>query len=187
MNLKFICKYFLLIIIYSSIPLFSQAQYSLLDLCKGSDEIIVAEITQIKSSYNNSSGRITSKITLKIDERVKSNYLKNIQEFELVYPGGEYADIIQIIPGAPRFKKGEKTILFLKRHNTAQKKFFYVFGLSEGKFNIISDGNGHEYILRDSGNDNLIISTLMNQEIIRMNSVERISKKDFINLIKSLL
>lgn len=187
MKLKLICKYLFLFLIYSSASLLSQAQYSLLKLCKESDDIIVAEITQIKSSYNNSSGIITSKISLKIDERVKSHYLKNIQEFELVYPGGEYAGIIQIIPGAPRFKKGEKTILFLKRHNTAQKKFFYVFGLSEGKFNIISDGNGNEYILRDSGNDNLTISTLMNQEIIRMNSVERMSKKDFIYLIKSLL
>ncbi|MGK9370156.1 hypothetical protein ACSSWA_14760 [Melioribacter sp. Ez-97] len=187
MKFKLICKYFLLFMIYSSVPLISQAQYSLLELCKESDDIIVAEITQIKSSYNNSNGRITTKISLKIDERIKSNYLKNIQEFELVYPGGEYGDIIQIIPGAPRFKKGEKTILFLKRNNIAQKKFLYVFGLSEGKFNIINDGNGNEYILRDSGNDNLIISTLMKKEIILMNSVERVSKKDFINLIKSLL
>lgn len=73
MKLKLICKYFLLFMIYSPVPLISQAQYSLLELCKESDDIIVAEITQIKSSYNNSNGRITTKIFLKIDERIKSN------------------------------------------------------------------------------------------------------------------
>lgn len=187
MDLKLICKSFLLLMVYYSATLLSQPQNSLLELCNGSDEIIVAEIMQMESSYNNSSGRITSKISLKVVESIKSNYLKNVKEFQMLYPGGEYGDIIQIIPEAPRFKKGEKTILFLKRHNTVQKKFFYVFGLSEGKFNIVNDDYSNEYVLRDSGQDYLTISTLMNQEVVRMNTVERMLKKDFIYLIKSLL
>lgn len=187
MYLKLICRSILFFIAFFSEIIVCQPQKSLIELCNQSDEIIVAEITQIQSTFNSSNGRIISTIDLKIDEHLKSNYLKNAQEFQIIYPGGEFGNIIQIIPDAPRFKKNEKTVLFLKRRDAGEMKFFYVFGLSQGKFNIVKDVDNNEYVLRDSGQDYLQISPLITQDIIRFNTIEKKSKAGFISLIKSLL
>lgn len=187
MSLKILFNAFLFIIIISSKIAFCQSQKSLLELCNESDDIVVAEIIDIESSYNESVGRIISTISLKIDEHIKSSWLRNNREFTMIYPGGVYGDIIQIIPDAPCFSQSEETILFLKKRFTSDKAFIYVYGLSQGKFNIVKDNKNNKYVLRDSGLDYLLISPSLQHDVIQLHSTTKISKTDFISMIKSLL
>ncbi len=112
MNFRIFSILLLLLMYFLAVKVPSQTKMSLLELCNESDEVIIATINNIESTYNYSNGRIISTISLVIDEYLKSNYLSNIREFQMIYPGGKYRDIIQIIPDAPHFNLYEKAIFF---------------------------------------------------------------------------
>jgi len=157
---------------------------TLKELCDISEDIVVVNTLDVNSTFNQSSGRITMNISFRIKEKIKTNNFKHKQEFNLVYPGGEYGNIIQIIPGAPTFIDNENTILFLKKRNAGKKTFYYIVGTSEGKFDIDSKKN---YIIRNSG-DELLQKDVKNKgDIVDFSSTKKILKKDFIELIKKYL
>lgn len=166
-----------------------QRNYSLKDLCTFSNDIVITQIKSINYSFDDSIGRITTEITCTILEHLKGDYLKDQNEFKMIYPGGVKGEMVQFVPGAPNFKKGEKSILFLnERYPSSYKVLLSVFGMSEGKFNITYDKvSNMDYIQPDNINQETIcIDSDSNQKIF-FNLSTRMKFLDFKETIKKFL
>lgn len=91
--------------------------------------IVKGEVVAVNSEEDEK-GRIVTKLFLRADKWIgvqpKDNHL------EILYPGGQLGDRVQLVHGSPKFKSGEKVVLFLKKNNES----LWVQNLALGKFMI---------------------------------------------------
>ncbi|HVS32146.1 MAG TPA: M57 family metalloprotease [Thermoanaerobaculia bacterium] len=93
-----------------------------------------------------SADAIETVTTIRVDESIRGS-LRSGDHIEVVSPGGAAGDIALIIPGSPRFKPGERVLLFLD--HTADGRWA-TRNLTLGKFSFARDSAGRELLLRDS-------------------------------------
>lgn len=82
-----------------------------------------------------STGEIVTVASFRVDDYVglKENEILNKQDFKIIFPGGKWNKMVYTIDGAPKFQKGESTVLFLNK----SRHGFVLTGLSLGKYDII--------------------------------------------------
>jgi len=81
------------------------------------------------------SGQIITEATIKLDQTagIDPNHLVNKNNIKVIYPGGLWQDMVYQVHGAPKFSKGRKVALLLKKDAHG----FWVNNLALGKYNIV--------------------------------------------------
>lgn len=94
-----------------------------------SSAVIKGEVINT-SSYEDASGKIVSKVFIRVDRWIgvtpKNNHI------EVLYPGGQVGDRVQLVHGSPTFISGEKVVLLLKENSNK----LWIQNLALGKFMI---------------------------------------------------
>ena len=117
----------------------SSEELGLKELCQKSDKIISARVISINSHYEENRKRIISTIELQVVQVFKGNH-RSFEIFTLDVLGGTLDGITTTVVGAPIYKIGQHTILFLKTTTLKNGKTNnIVTGQSQGKFNIYYD------------------------------------------------
>ena len=163
----------------------SVKEMSLKDLCKSSNEIVIARVIDLQSYLISDKNRIYTKINIEVEESIKGN-LKSKEQFTLSIYGGTMNGITTFVVGGPQFSPGENIILFLKqfKDSIATNKGLFVAGLSQGKFNIIEDEKTKlKMVIRDQC-EKLLLSEKDNSTIL-LTSLNAISLSDFLQYINN--
>jgi hypothetical protein len=103
--------------------------------------IVVASPVATRTELHNDS--IETITTMSIENVLKgASHTENVEVYE---PGGVYEDRATMIPGVPRFRDGERYILFLTRSDGR----WHVLDLVLGKFRFDTDTLGRQVVVRD--------------------------------------
>jgi hypothetical protein len=127
------------------------------ELTRNSDIVIVGEVEEKSSFWSEDRKRIFTRVTVKIEERVRGQYLE--ERLEVEYEGGEIGEIGLRVSDVTSFSKGERVLLFLKtmikkrlllstKNDDVQTDsdsdrvigIFSVVGLAQGKYTIHPSG-----------------------------------------------
>lgn len=151
-------------------------------LASQSDLIIRGTVTGCTSSFKEK-GRIYSNIKFKVKDHYKGQINKG-EEIDFTFLGGTVGNITMFSPEYPQFHLNEESVLFLKK-NPSSKNSYYVNELREGKFNIYSDTNGDQMIIRDQFEENELEFSL-NNKVLRLSNKKSVPLSSFINYLKSI-
>lgn len=110
---------------------------SLKDLAKKSDAIVLARVEDETARYE-ANKEIFTYVTLRVLEPVKGP--KKDEVITIRQIGGTVGTIASIVPGTPKFTKGEEVVLFLTKRDGAG--YPWVMGLQQGKYNVSADDKG---------------------------------------------
>jgi hypothetical protein len=102
------------------------------DLVRRADAIVVGRAVESHAVANETRG-IETLTSFIVEERIKGRVGET---FELFEPGGALPDVVQYVPGAPRFVPGSEYVLFLHR---APDGRLTTHGLGLGKFEFTTD------------------------------------------------
>jgi len=121
------------------------------DLIHGADSVIIGEVLDEYSDWDSSGKFIITYVKLRVLEDIKGSE-EGAAEIIVKRPGGKVGDREMIIHGAPKFRKGEKTLLFLKKGFNGIRG---VMGFSLGKLRIIKDRFSGEEVAVNPHNPDL--------------------------------
>src|SRR5688500_8456236 len=109
---------------------------------------IVAGHVVTSSTQLSDHGAIATVTTIEVEDVLKGTFKeKTLKVYE---PGGKYGDLVEVIAGVPRFRDGERVILFLN----AIDDRLVVHNLALGKFSLAKDGRGRTVALRQEAEIN---------------------------------
>ncbi len=117
---------------------------SLRDLAKKSDAIVLARVEDETARYD-SNKEIYTYITLKVLEPVKGPKADAVITIRQL--GGIVGDIASVVPGTPKFTRGEEVVVFLTKNDAAG--YPWVMGLQQGKYTVKSDENGRKQVVNE--------------------------------------
>ncbi|NNG26904.1 MAG: hypothetical protein HKM87_05220 [Ignavibacteriaceae bacterium] len=139
-----------------------QIESELQVLSKGADVILIGEVTEQASSWNENKTRIYTKATIQVDEYIKGSNTQSIVTVK--YLGGEVGEIGEMYSHMPRFEDNEEVLVFLKKgeNNTDYK----VFSGEVGKIRVVNDPQTGEKVTTS----NVRVSSLKAQ-------IKRLSKE----------
>ncbi|MGB9599336.1 MAG: hypothetical protein ACPL7I_02190 [Myxococcota bacterium] len=112
------------------------------DLVNKSEVIIRGTVRDVEARYNEERTKIFTYTMIDVKETIKGKTppIVTVRTF-----GGRVGDINMKVPGMPEFKKGEEVFLFLKKN----EDFYHVSGMIQGKYTIIKDESGKEFLKND--------------------------------------
>lgn len=127
------------------------------ELTMSSEVVIIGEVEEKISFWSDDRKKIFTRITVKIEEKVKGESLE--ERVEVEHEGGEIGGIGLRVSDVPSFSKGEKVLLFLKgiakkrlllssgkeaiqtdSKPETVKEIFSIVGLAQGKYTIHPSG-----------------------------------------------
>lgn len=95
----------------------------------------------VLESYASASGPVIyTHYKLQVSERLKGAAVS-----EVVVPGGMVNGVQQLVPGAPKFNRGEEYVFFLW---TGPDGMSRVIGLTQGMFSVTEDGSTNPTVRR---------------------------------------
>jgi hypothetical protein len=107
------------------------------------DAVIVATPLSSYTTVDHERNDAIETVTLfSVEETIKGNIADSVDVRE---PGGTYGRRSTIIGGVPRFREGERYLLFLM----TERGRWHVVDLALGKFNFAADRAGRQLLLRD--------------------------------------
>ena len=127
----------------------SVLKMSLRDLAKNSDTIVLARVEDESARYD-ANKEIYTYITLRVLDPVKglkAEHGKKATAQELItirQIGGIVGNIASIVPGMPKFTKGEEVVVFLSKKDV--NGYPWVMGLQQGKYSVSTDDNGIKHV-----------------------------------------
>lgn len=127
----------------------SVLKMSLRDLAKNSDSIVLARVEDETARYD-ANKEIYTYITLRVLDPVKgmkAEHSKKATAQELItirQIGGVVGNIASIVPGMPKFTKGEEVVVFLSKKDAGG--YPWVMGLQQGKYSVSTDDNGIKHV-----------------------------------------
>jgi len=117
---------------------------SIKELAAAATVVVIGEVRTVEAAWVGK--RIMT--TVRVDAAsVLRGPVKAGQPVIVVVPGGEVDGIGQWVPGAPRFKPGERVLLFLVDRPVGR----VVVGLGLGRLGIHREADGGEIATRDEG------------------------------------
>ncbi len=134
--INFLC----LLLLHFALPKSQAVMFGLSteDLTTTSDIVIVGEVKDIVSFWNEDSTKIISKAKVIVDEVVRGNHFT---EVFVEYEGGEVGGIGMRISDVTPLTIGEQVVLFLKVKKIENGvKIFKIVGDAQGKYTIREDG-----------------------------------------------
>lgn len=178
----------ILVVIFYITPSNSTAQqieFSLKELSMNSSDIIIVRTISINSYSKLDQKRIFTDIQLEVSDKIKGQFQKQDQ-LKLKFYGGTVNGITTIVVGSPQFIVGEQSLLFLFKKQSARtgKDYFVIIGLSQGKFNIFTDGlTNEEKVVRDQINVPLQLEK--NGKRLTLTNSQSIMLTNFLNYINT--
>lgn len=119
-------------------------------LSQGADLILSGRCVDTTSQWIENNRVLVTLATIEVGETLKG---EPGQTVTVVLPGGVDANrrfpVAMTYPGAPNIATDEEVFLFLN-HDASVPDGWAVSGFSDGKFSIVSDGNGRKLISRDN-------------------------------------
>jgi len=106
-------------------------------LAKTADKVVLGKVAKVESEWLH--GRIVSRVSLRVEETLKG---KGEATLELVVPGGSVGGIAMLVIGGPRFREGDRAILFLRQADTEYR----ILGLAQGKVSVLKNDSGVESV-----------------------------------------
>lgn len=122
---------------------------SFAEMVKEADAILQGEVVKVSNYTEDYRGRpvIRTKISLRIEESMGEAV--EGEQVELRFLGGEINGRALIVDGMPKFRQGERVVLFVKGNN---RTVCPLVGWNYGRFKINRDvDSGVDYVTRDSG------------------------------------
>lgn len=129
----------------------SVLKMSLRDLAKNSESIVLARVEDASARYD-ANKEIYTYITLRVLDPVKGMKAehsngKNATPDQLItirQIGGIVGNIASVVPGMPKFTKGEEVVVFLSKKDSAG--YPWVMGLQQGKYSVVTDDQGMRHV-----------------------------------------
>ena len=137
------------------------------ELTRSSDSVIVGQVEEVISYWSEDRKTIFSRATIRVERVIKGK--TSGQTIEVEFPGGEVDGIELIISDMSKFKKGEKTLLFLGPTQAKGPRFFRnIVGKAQGKYTIGPDNRAHKegftiFSGREKVDNNLPLDELINR------------------------
>ena len=119
------------------------------------DVILTGKVTKQNSSWNKDKTRISTEVTVEVDEYLKGN--NNNKTLVVTTPGGEVGEVGELYTHMPRFNKDEEVLLFVKKDK--QEMNYKVLNGEDGKMTLYTDKKTGEKIT----SSNKKISKLKNE------------------------
>jgi hypothetical protein len=116
---------------------------TLTDMTAKSTVIVRAKVLDSYAAF--SGPAIFTHYKLQITEKLKGNPVT-----EIAVRGGMANGIQQIVPGAPRFNKGDEYVFFLW---TGRDGVTQVMGLTQGLFSVTADGSANPTVTRQASHE----------------------------------
>ncbi|SPE22539.1 conserved exported hypothetical protein [Candidatus Sulfopaludibacter sp. SbA3] len=127
----------------SPLPCATLVRLSLSEMAAKSTAIVRAKV--VDSSASLSGTVIYTHYKLQVSERLKG---QNV--VEVVVPGGIANGIQQVVPGAPRYNKGDEYVFFVWTGSDGLNR---VIGLTQGMFLVTADGSADPAVTRSASHE----------------------------------
>jgi hypothetical protein len=111
-------------------------------LATRSADIVVGQVTETRSYWDDSKSRILTEVRLRVERRLKG---EPAGELVLTQLGGELDGFRYEVPGSPAFARGEEALVFAWRDPSGRAQ---VNGLAQGKFEVRRDAAGRATVNR---------------------------------------
>jgi hypothetical protein len=130
------CFLFIVTICGNNIELFGQNIQSFIqNFSEEADVIVIGKVVSQKSEWNSDKNRISTKVTIQVDEFLKGNNLQN--NLVVTHPGGEVGEVGELYSHMPKFTNDEEVLLFAIK-DKAEDTFKVLQG-ENGKITLIKD------------------------------------------------
>ena len=117
------------------------------DLITRAEMIFQGTVTDVRSEWTGEGGQrhIASYVTFKVDDSIKGNPGAKVT---LNLLGGTVGAETMEVSDAPKFKVGDRDILFVENNGT---QFIPLVGIMHGRFHVQKDQNGRDVVLTNDG------------------------------------
>jgi len=117
------------------------------DLVSRAEMIFQGTVTDVRSEWTGEGGQrhIASYVTFKVDDAIKGNPGPKLT---LNLLGGTVGAETMEVTDAPKFKVGDRDILFVENNGT---QFVPLVGIMHGRFHVQKDENGRDVVLTNDG------------------------------------
>src|SRR5438105_7781494 len=130
------------------------------DLITRAEMIFQGTVTDVRSEWTGEGGQrhIASYVTFKVDDSIKGNPGAKVT---LNLLGGTVGAETMEVSDAPKFKVGDRDILFVENNGT---QFIPLVGIMHGRFHVEKDQNGRDVVLTNDGSPLTDVSQLGKNE-----------------------
>lgn len=143
-----LCAVLLLLGLLSAAPAYSLTVVprSFDELVQLADVVMVGTVQDVRSEFadNDPDQNILSFVSFKELQIIKGEV--PTQEYTLQVPGGVVGRFAQNYPGIPQFQPGQRYVVFIRGNH---RDFFPVVGVTQGVFQVLTDGQGRQVVVRD--------------------------------------
>src|SRR5437868_15511597 len=117
------------------------------DLVGRAEMIFQGTVTDVRSEWTGEGAQrhIMSYVTVKVEETIKGNPGASVT---LRMLGGTVGAETMEVTDAPKFKLGDRDILFVENNGT---QFIPLVGIMHGRFRVKTDENGRDVVLTNDG------------------------------------
>lgn len=117
------------------------------ELVSLSELVLVGTVSELRSGYDAPDRKIIrTQVILKDLEIVKGRL--DTAHYTLRIAGGRVGDRIDVHPGLPQLRPGQRYVLFIRGNF---RDFFPVVGINQGVYQVLRDGAGREVVLPATG------------------------------------
>jgi hypothetical protein len=137
-----------LVVFFPSLANAAMIELSVEDLSRSSDAVIVGEVREITSGWNDAQTLITTRVSVLVEEAVigKADGMVVVE-----FIGGEVGEVGLRVSGMPSFQFGERVFLFLEAYPGSTSKSgvptYELTGMFQGKIPIISQETGKSRVV----------------------------------------
>ena len=149
------------------------AAWTLEDFVANSNAVVAGTVTGIDVRYNEDQTQIHSYVTIAIDQVIAGETLPNPLVLDQL--GGRVGRRVELIEGAPVYRKGESVLVFVEK----VEDVYRTLGFYQGKYNLETDPDtGWQYyvqrvpaggvsVLGDSGIEEAAAASYRREELIQ--------------------
>jgi hypothetical protein len=109
-------------------------------LTRMSTAVVHAQVTEVRSAWNDEKTFIFTYVTLRVDETFRGEATETVV---VRVPGGKVGDYVVEMEGAPRFRTGDEVVVFLGRWDDGAPM---VAGYAQGVSRVQKDALGNRFL-----------------------------------------
>jgi hypothetical protein len=109
------------------------AKLSLEQVVQRADVIVQGQVQSVRSEWDAERRLVFTYVSIRVDESLKGERRQSVLIRQI---GGTAGTIQMSVDGAPQFKSGQRTLVFLKRQDATT---FQVVGMNQGLYRIVED------------------------------------------------
>jgi hypothetical protein len=106
------------------------------DLANRAESIVIGTVADVTPRFNEARSLILSDVTLAVDETIAGASVSYVTVSEY---GGRVGDVELVVPGLPRFERGDRVMLFVCRDALGLPR---TCGAAQGRLRVVEGGDG---------------------------------------------